>query len=179
MVAKNGDTVLINYEGKLENGEVFDSSEKHGQPLQFTLGEGMVIQGFEDAVKDMEKGQKKEFEISPEEGYGEIVPELVKEIPKSALPEPPEGQEIKEGMTLMLSSPDGRQFPAKISEVKDEAITLDLNHPLAGKKLLFNVELVEIRPAEEKQENSESEESAENIPEEKTQDISEEKPLSE
>jgi len=165
MVAKNGDTVVINYEGKLENGEVFDSSDKHGQPLEFTLGQGMVIKGFEDAVQGMEKGQAKEFEVSPEDGYGEIVPELVKEIPKSSLPEPPEGQEIQTGMTLMLSSPDGRQFPAKISEIKDESITLDLNHPLAGQKLVFNIELSEIKPASEAQESEQAsgEENSENL----------------
>ncbi len=148
MAVKNKDTVVIKYTGKLESGEVFDSSDKHGQPLEFEIGSGKVIPGFEEAVIGMEKGQTKDFELSPEKAYGEINPTLKQEVPKSSLPAPEEGQELKAGMMLMASGPDGNQFPVKISEVKDESIIVDLNHPLAGKKLLFNIEVIDIKPSE-------------------------------
>lgn len=147
MAVKNGDTVVIKYEGKLETGEVFDSSDKHDKPLEFCCGSGMVIPGFDEAVIGMEKGQKKEVEIPPEKAYGEVKEELKRDVPKDSIPNP-EGQELKAGMVLMAASPDGQQFPVKISEVKDDLIIIDLNHPLAGKKLIFNIELVDIKPAE-------------------------------
>lgn len=142
MAIKNKDIVVIDYEGKLENGEVFDSSKQHGQPLEFEVGSQKVIKGFENAVIGMEKGEKKEFEISPEEAYGQPNPELIKEIPKSSLPE---GQEPVVGSVLIASSPDGRQFPVKVTEVKDDSLIIDMNHPLAGKKLIFNIEIKDIK----------------------------------
>jgi len=151
MAIKNGDRVVIKYEGKLDNGEVFDSSDKHGQPLEFEVGSKAVIEGFDNAVVGMEKGQKKEFEIPPEKAYGNAKTELKQEMSKTSIPQPAEGQELKAGMILMASSPDGNQFPVKISEVKDESIIIDLNHPLAGKKLFFNIEIVDIKSPENKE----------------------------
>ncbi len=144
MTIKEGDTVVVDYEGKLESGKVFDSSKHgdHSHPLEFTLGDKKVIPGFEAAVKGMKKGEKKTFEIEPKDAYGEPNPQLVQEIPKNAMPQ---GQEPKEGMVLAMNSPDGRQFPAKIVDVTKDKIKLDLNHPLAGKKLVFDIEIKDVK----------------------------------
>ncbi len=141
MKAKEGSKVKIEYEGKLDDGTVFDSSEKHGKPLEFEIGEGMVIKGFENAIIGMEKGQEKEITIKPEEAYGQHNDQLIKKIPREQLPKEPEP---KKGMMLAIGTPDGKQFPATIVEVTDKEITLDLNHPLAGKTLHFKIKLVEI-----------------------------------
>ena len=141
MAIKKGKKVKIEYEGKLEDGTVFDSSEKHGQPLEFEVGSGQVIKGFDDAVSGMKKGEEKEFSIEPEEAYGKRNPDLEKEIPRKALPQ---DQEPKEGMMLMMGTPDGQRFPAKIIKVGKEKVTIDLNHPLAGKKLIFKIKVVDV-----------------------------------
>lgn len=142
MEIKNGDTVSIDYEGKLEDGTVFDSSKHgdHSHPLVFKVGANMVIPGFEKQVIGMKVGDKKTFTIKPEEGYGEPREELKRKIPKKNLPE---GQEPKEGMIILLKAPTGEEFPARIIKVTKEDITLDLNHPLAGKKLTFSIKILE------------------------------------
>jgi FKBP-type peptidyl-prolyl cis-trans isomerase 2 len=132
--------VKIEYEGRFEDGTVFDSSEKHGKPLEFEIGKKQVIPGFENAVKDMKKGEEKEITIKPEDGYGEIREELVKEVPRSQLPP---GPELKEGMMLMVSLPNGQQIPAKIVGLAKETVKIDLNHPLAGKTLNFRLKKIE------------------------------------
>ena len=144
MIAKKGSNVKLDYEGKLESGEVFDSSkhEDHSHPLEFTLGEGQVIPGFEKAVEGMKEGEEKEFSIEPKEAYGMPNPGAVQKIPRSALPQ---DQEPKEGMMLIIGNQEGQQFPAKITLVDKEFVTLDLNHPLAGKKLTFKIKVVEIK----------------------------------
>ena len=141
VAAKKGDKVKVEYVGKLEDGTVIDSSEQHEAPLEFTVGAGELIQGFDDGVIGMEVGQEKEVEIDPNSGYGAHNPELVKELPKDCFQS---DQEIKPGMMFLLNLPDGRQLPAKISEVTEEAVTVDLNPPLAGKKLIFWIKLIEI-----------------------------------
>tara|TARA_Y100000310_G_C20346428_1_gene652239 strand:- start:57 stop:515 length:459 start_codon:yes stop_codon:yes gene_type:complete len=147
MSIKEGSKVKVEYEGKFETGEVFDSSKRTGEekPLEFTVGEKQVIPGFENAVIGMKLNEEKSVEISPEDGYGERKEELKQEVPRTALPK---DQEPKEGMMLIMSSPEGQQFPARISEVTADAIFLDLNHPLAGKKLLFKIKVVGIDEAE-------------------------------
>ncbi|MBU2503752.1 MAG: peptidylprolyl isomerase [Nanoarchaeota archaeon] len=147
MVIKEGDKVKLEYEGKLEDGTVFDSSKhgEHSHPLEFEVGAGQVIPGFEEAVKGMEKGEKKEFEIPAEKAYGERKEDLKKEIPKDSIPKSPEGREPEAGMVLMVQSPEGQSFPVKIDEVKESTIIIDLNHPLAGKKLIFNVEVADVK----------------------------------
>jgi len=145
MKVEKGNKIKIEYEGKFEDGTIFDSSEKHGQPLEFVAGVGQVVPGFDNAVIGMEKGEEKEVEIEPQEGYGERREELRKEIPRDMLPR---DQEPKEGMILMMQSPEGHQFPAKISEVTGDKITVDLNHPLAGKKLIFKIKIVDIEQAQ-------------------------------
>ncbi len=144
MAIEDGDKVTIEYEGKLESGEVFDTSKhkEHSHPLEFEIGSGKVIPGFEKQVKGMEKDEEKEFTLKPSEAYGEANPELIREIPKTALPK---DQEPKKGMFLMMNTPDGKQFPARISEIKKDKIMVDLNHPLAGKNLIFNIKVTDIK----------------------------------
>ncbi len=143
MAIKKGSKVTLEYEGKLEDGTIFDSSKHgdHSHPLEFTVGEGMVIAGFEKAVLDMEINQEKEFSIEPSEAYGERDENLVQKVPKKDLPD-----EIKPevGMVLALNSPDGQQIPVPIVAISEEDISLDMNHPLAGKKLIFNIKVVKI-----------------------------------
>jgi len=143
MTVKQNDKVKVEYEGKLDDGTVFDSSTRNGQnmPLEFTIGEGKVLPEFEKAVVGMEKDEEKEFKISAEQAYGPINPQAVQEIPKTAFPP---GQEPKPGMIIGLKAPTGQQIPAKIKEVKESTVVIDMNHPLAGKNLNFKIKLIEI-----------------------------------
>jgi len=141
MPVKKGDKIKVEYEGKLEDGTVFDSSEKHGQPLEFEVGSGQLIKGFDDAVIGMEKGEEKEIKLQPKDAYGDHNPQLIKKIPRDKLPE---DQEPKPGMMLMINLPNGARIPANIKEVTDKEITIDVNHPLAGKVLIFKIKVVDI-----------------------------------
>ena len=138
---KKNDTVKVHYTGKLEDGQVFDTSEGR-EPIEFTLGEGQLIPGFEKGLIDMKVNEKKTITIPKEEAYGEPRPELVQEVEKNQLPE-----EIKPevGMGLVSKTPDGREMNLIVAEVKDETIVVDGNHPLAGKDLVFDLEVVEIK----------------------------------
>ena len=138
---KKGDKIKVEYEGKLEDGTVFDSSEKVGKPLEFEVGSGQLIRGFDDAVIGMKKGEEKEVKLKPEDAYGQPNPQLLKKIPKEQLPA---DKELKPGMILGLSLPNGAKMPAIIKEVTDKEITLDLNHPLAGKTLTFKIKIIDI-----------------------------------
>jgi len=143
MTIKKGDKVKVEYTGTLEDGTVFDSSThgEHTHPLEFEAGAGQLIKGFDDAVIGMKKGEEKEIKLSPEQAYGEAKPDMIKKFSKDKLPP---GQEAKPGMMIMLNSPDGRKFPAKIVEVDDKEVSIDFNHPLAGKALNFKIKVVEI-----------------------------------
>ncbi|MEK6963995.1 MAG: peptidylprolyl isomerase [Nanoarchaeota archaeon] len=142
MSIKKGDHIQVQYTGTLEDGSVFDSSEKHeGDPLSFEVGSGQIIKGFDDAVMGMEKGQEKMIEIKSLEAYGDVNPELVRKIPKEHVPN---HDQIKPGMALVFGTPDGQQFPARIVEMSDTEVTVDLNHPLAGKTLTFKIKIVAI-----------------------------------
>jgi FKBP-type peptidyl-prolyl cis-trans isomerase 2 len=143
MTIEKGKKVKIEYEGSLDSGEVFDSSSKHGQPLEFTVGEGKVIPGFETAVLTMKKGEEKTIKISPKDAYGEKKKELIQKVPKTQLPEEARDK-IKAGMVLGMQSPDGRQMPVLIIAVGKDDFTIDLNHPLAGQNLNFKIKLVDI-----------------------------------
>ena len=138
---KKGDKIKVEYEGKLEDGTVFDSSEKVGKPLEFEVGSGQLIRGFDDAVIGMKKGEEKEVKLKPEDAYGQPNPQLLKKIPKEQLPA---DKELKPGMILGLSLPNGAKMPAIIKEITDKEITLDLNHPLAGKTLTFKIKIIDI-----------------------------------
>lgn len=140
-LTKNGDTVRVHYTGRLEDGQVFDSSEG-GEPLEFTVGAGDVLPGFEEAVRGMHVGDRRTFDIEPEDGYGEYHEERVRTLPRDGINLDAEPQV---GMILALSLPDGTQLPIEITEVTDTHVTLDANHPLAGRKLTFDVTLVENR----------------------------------
>ncbi len=142
VVVKKGNRIKVEYEGRLEDGTVFDSTAKHnGKLLEFIAGEGNVISGFDDAVIGMKENEEKEFTLEPEEAYGEKKEELKQKIPRQALPKE---QEPRVGMMLMIGSPDGRQFPVEITAVDAESITVDMNHPLAGKTLIFKIKVKEI-----------------------------------
>jgi len=137
---KNGDTVKVHYQGRLTDSTVFDSSEGR-EPLEFEVGAGQVIKGFEDGVLGMEVGQKRTIEIPVEEAYGEADPQMLMEFPIDRLP-----KDLKPevGMQLTMRDNAGNPIPVVVAEVKDDAIIIDGNHPLAGEDLVFDLELVEI-----------------------------------
>jgi peptidylprolyl isomerase len=138
--AKKGDTVKVHYTGKLEDGTVFDTSVER-QPFEFTIGNGNVIAGFEANVVGMAEGAKKSFKLAPEDAYGYPRKELVVEVKKDDFPEhitPELGQK------LQLRQADGQPVACTVTEVKENMVTLDANHPLAGKSLTFEVELLEV-----------------------------------
>jgi len=137
---KNGDKVRVHYHGKLTNGETFDSSEGR-EPLEFEVGAGMVIKGFDDGVTGMSVGEKKTVNIPVDNAYGPRNDEMVIEFPKERLPQ---DMQLEEGMPLMMSNGSGQQFQVIVVEVKDDIVVLDANHPLAGEDLVFDIELVEI-----------------------------------
>jgi peptidylprolyl isomerase len=138
---KEGNKIKVEYTGSLDDGTVFDSSEKHGQPLEFEVGKKQVIPGFEKAVIGMKKGEEKEVKINAADAYGEPNPEAVQKVPKEKMPT---RQELKEGMLLVMNLPNGMKVPAKIVKVEDKEVTIDFNHPLAGKDLNFKIKVVEI-----------------------------------
>jgi peptidylprolyl isomerase len=139
---KDGDTVKVHYTGKLtDDGTVFDSSEER-EPIEFTLGEGQLIPGFEEAVIGMEEGDDTTVEIDSENAYGERREDLELEVAKDDLPDNVDPQA---GMQLqMQQQEDGRAIPVQITAVEDDYVQLDANHPLAGKDLTFDIELVEL-----------------------------------
>jgi FKBP-type peptidyl-prolyl cis-trans isomerase 2 len=141
MPIKKGDTIKVEYEGTLEDGTVFDSSEKHGEPLEFEVGSGKVLTGFEEAVVGMEKDEEKEFTLEPSDAYGDHNPDLTRDIPKDQIPQE---EELKPGMVLVMSMPNGFQISAIITEVHEETVKIDLNHPLAGKTLSFKVKVLDV-----------------------------------
>ena len=137
---KKGDQVKVHYHGRLNSGETFDKSEGR-EPLEFEVGSGMVIKGFDDCVSGMKVGDKKTINIPAENAYGEKSAEMLIEYPKSQFPEQ---IELQIGTDLMMSSASGQQFQVKIADIKDDVVILDANHPLAGQELVFDIELVEI-----------------------------------
>ena len=137
---KSGDKVKVHYQGRLISGETFDSSDGR-QPLEFEVGSGMVIQGFDDGVTGMKVGEKKTINIPVDKAYGAKNPEMIIEYPRSQFPA---HIELEIGAQLVMSSGSGQQFQVKITEIKDDVVILDANHPLAGEDLIFDLELVEI-----------------------------------
>jgi peptidylprolyl isomerase len=138
--AKTGNSVKIHYTGTLDDGTQFDSSAGR-DPLAFELGSGQVIPGFDKAVDGMTVGDSKTVNIPAEDAYGPHQPAMVQDVPKSALPDE---MEPAEGMDLQAQGPDGQLVNLVITDVKEDSITVDGNHPLAGKALNFDIELVSI-----------------------------------
>ncbi len=138
---KKGDTIKVEYEGSLDDGTVFDASKNHGAPLEFEVGTGQVIKGFEEGVIGLKSGEEKTIIIKPAEAYGDLNPKMIQKVPRDKLPQ---DQEPKPGMVLLVSLPNGQQIPAKITDVDSNTVTIDLNHPLAGKTLHFKIKIVEI-----------------------------------
>ncbi len=139
--AKKGDTVKVHYTGKLKDGTVFDSSKQREEPLEMTLGEGKIIPGFEEAIEGMEPGQTKTIEIPAEKAYGKHQEEMVQDVEKSQFPDDMDPQV---GQRFQVNRQDGQPVVFTVTDVGDEKVEVDANHPLAGKELVFDLELVEI-----------------------------------
>jgi len=137
---KSGDKVKVHYHGKLTTGETFDSSSGR-EPLEFEVGSGMVIKGFDDGVTGMSVGEKKTVTIPVDQAYGPRSADMLIEMPKDRFPK---DMEIEVGMPLMMSDGAGNNHQVVVAEIKDDVVILDANHPLAGQDLVFDLELVEI-----------------------------------
>ncbi len=137
---KKGDIVKVHYTGRFDNGDVFDSSQGR-EPLQFKAGGQEIIKGLDEAVMGMKPGEKKNVTVNPEEGYGNYNKNLLMEMPKEKIPD---DISPEKGMQLQLVNKKGKAIPVVVAEILDKSIRLDANHPLAGKVLYFDLELVEI-----------------------------------
>ena len=138
--AKSGDTVRIHYTGTLTDGSTFDSSAGR-DPLEFQIGSGQVIPGFDSAVSGMTVGEKKQVEIPADEAYGQPNPQAMQAVPRAEIPA---DIPLEVGTQLQVQTPTGQVMPVTVTEVTETEVTLDANHPLAGKDLTFDIELVEI-----------------------------------
>lgn len=138
---KENNTVKVNYTGKLSDGQIFDTSEGK-EPVEFVLGQGQLIPGFEKGLIDMKINEKKTITIAKEEAYGEVNSQLIQEVDKAQLPQ---DMAPEVGMGLVSRTPDGQEMNLMVVEVKDETIVVDGNHPLAGKDLIFDLEVLEIK----------------------------------
>lgn len=139
--AKVGDTVSVHYTGKLADGTIFDSSVDR-EPLGFQLGRGKVIPGFENAIIGLNQGDKTSVTIPSDEAYGAYNKDLVLEVDRGQIPA---NVDLKIGLVLESVQDDGRRIPMTIIKLTDSLVTMDANHPLAGKELLFEIELVQIK----------------------------------
>ena len=137
---KSGDKIKVHYHGRLTSGETFDKSEGR-EPLEFEVGSGMVIKGFDEGVTGMTVGDKKTINIPFNEAYGPKNPDMIIDMPKDRFPK---DMEIEVGMPLAMSDGQGNQHQVVVTEIKEEVVILDANHPLAGQDLIFDLELVAI-----------------------------------
>ncbi len=140
-MSNEGKLVKIHYKGTLDDGEVFDSSYDRGEPIEFECMAGTVIKGFDDAVKDMEVGEKKSIHLEPEDAYGPVNEDLLQTVPLSGIPN---ADKLPDSGTVYFQGPDGMPIPAEIVKKDEESVTFDMNHPMAGKPLNFELELVEV-----------------------------------
>ena len=139
--AQNGRTVRVHYTGKLEDGTVFDSSTGR-EPLEFQVGSGQVIPGFDSAVAGMKPGETRTVSIPPEQAYGPRREELLLTVERSQFPE---GANPEPGQQFQMSQQGGQSFVVNVKEVDGDQVTLDANHPLAGEELTFELEVVEVK----------------------------------
>jgi peptidylprolyl isomerase len=138
--AKQGDTVAIHYTGTLDDGSVFDSSDGR-DPLEFEVGSGQIIPGLDSEIPGMAVGEKKQVVIAPENAYGPVNPDARQSVPRADIPaEIP----LEVGLPLQVQTPEGQSIPVTVAEVSDDTVVLDANHPLAGKTLTFDIEMVSI-----------------------------------
>ena len=138
--ARDGDSVKVHYTGTLDDGTVFDSSEEE-EPLEFTIGKGEIIPGFEEAVMGMDPGASKTIKIPADKAYGPHLTEMVMDVDLSRFPE---GFDPKVGDSLQIPQPDDEPVSATVQKISDSKVTLDANHPLAGKDLSFEIRLVSV-----------------------------------
>jgi peptidylprolyl isomerase len=139
-IAKEGNRIKILLEGKLEDGTVFDKTDRD-TPIEFTIGEGRMLPKIENAVKGMKTGEKKNIKLKPEEAFGERREDLIKDVPRAAIAL---DKEPKVGATLLLMTDDRRAFPATIVKVEEETLKIDFNHPLAGKNVIITIEVLAV-----------------------------------
>jgi len=137
---KEGDTVKVHYTGRLEDGTQFDTSEGR-EPLEITVGEGNIIPGFEKSVVGMEPGENKTVTLPPEDAYGDHKPEMIQTVGRDQIP--PE-IDLRPGVQLRASNQSGQTFLLTVVDVSDSTVTVDANHPLAGKDLTFEIEVVDV-----------------------------------
>ncbi|MBD3194014.1 MAG: peptidylprolyl isomerase [Candidatus Lokiarchaeota archaeon] len=140
MTIKEGDVIKVEYLGTLDDGSIFDSTEKSGTPLKFEVGSKSVISGFDKSVLGKEVGDEYSIRLNPEEAYGDYNEKLIQKVPIDQFPDK---EKIKEGMMIVLMDPNNNQFPATIKEIGEEFVLLDLNHPMAGKTLNFKIKILE------------------------------------
>ena len=140
-MSNEGKVVKIHYTGTLDDGEKFDSSYDHGQPLSFSCMAGDVIPGFDQGVVDMVVGEKKTIHIEPADAYGEVVEDLIQDIPLENIPN---AEALPVGETIYMRTPAGQPMPVRVVKVENGKATFDMNHPLAGKALNFELELIEV-----------------------------------
>lgn len=138
--AKQGDTVAIHYTGTLDDGSVFDSSDGR-DPLEFEVGSGQIIPGLDAELPGMNVGEKKSIVIEPDLAYGPVNPEAKQSVPRGDIPD---SIPLEVGLPLQVQTPEGQAIPVTVVEISDEEVVLDANHPLAGKTLKFDIELVSI-----------------------------------
>ncbi len=144
-MSNEGKVVKIHYVGTLDDGEKFDSSYDRGEPIEFTCMAGEVVKGFDNAVRDMEVGEKKKIHLEPDEAYGNKNDELIQQVQLDMIPN---SADLPDSGTIYFQGPDGRPIPAEIVAKDDSTITFDMNHPMAGKPLNFELELVEVKDPE-------------------------------
>ena len=142
---ETGDTITLHYKGTLDDGTEFDNSYERGEPIQVVTGAGQLIEGFDNALKGMASGETKTFTLNPSEAYGERDEEATTTLSRSVFPDE---FEFTSGMTVPLSGPGGQPFIATVTEVTDTDIIADLNHPMAGKNLTFEVEVLTVEANE-------------------------------
>jgi len=138
----SGNTVSVHYRGTLKDGTEFDNSYDRGEPITFQVGGGQMISGFDEGVLGMEVGETKELALSPEQAYGPHIAEAVQVVPKETFPE---GFDFEVGGMVQGSNPEGRPMVGTILEHQEESVTLDFNHPMAGKNLNFQIEIVNVQ----------------------------------